>query len=237
MISDKGYMQVYYEIAFEADPASIAGLTYSGIDVISVANNHAFDYSRTAFEDCLARLSAAGIDYIGGGDFEEAYDPKVFDVKGTRIAFLAFTMTGNVSESIMAVREDYPARAGVAWYYTEYADPAVQKAKSMADLVIVSIHFGTEYEAAQNAEQEEAAKHLIDRGADLIIGHHPHVVQPLTSYGGGFIAYSLGNFIFDQSNEATHRGMVLEVTVRDKRIESVLDKYININNYYQPVME
>lgn len=237
MISDAGYAQVYYEIAFEADPAAIDGLTYAGIDVVSVANNHAFDYTRTAFKDCLARLSAAGIAYIGGGGFEEAYTPKVFNVKGTTIAYLAFTMTGNVSESTMAVAEDDPARAGVAWYYTEYVDPAVQQAKSAADVVIVSIHFGEEYETGQNVEQIEAAEHLIDQGVNLVVGHHSHVVQPLATYGGGYIAYSLGNFIFDQSDESTHRGMVLEVTVRDKRIVSAVDRYIDINDYYQPVME
>ncbi|MBN1495872.1 MAG: CapA family protein [Spirochaetes bacterium] len=237
VISDAGYAQVYFEIAFEADPASVDGLTCAGIDVVSVANNHAFDYTRTAFKDCLERLTAAGITYIGGGVFEEAYAPKVFDVKGTKIAYLAFTLTGNISESVMAVDEDDPDRAGVAWYYPEYADPAIQRARSMADIVVVSVHFGEEYETVQNEEQIEVAEHLVDQGATLVVGHHPHVVQPLASYGGGHIAYSLGNFIFDQSDETTHRGMVLEVTVRDKMIESAVDRYININDYYQPVME
>ncbi len=235
VISDAGTMQVYFEIAFEADPASIDGLTYAGIDVVSVANNHAFDYGRTAFEDSLSRLSAAGIAGIGGGDFNEAYAPRVFDVKGTTIAYLAFTLVGR--ESTMRVEEDDPTKAGVAWYYPEYADPAIEQAKSLADVVVVSLHFGDEYETEPDSDQIEVARHCIDRGAHLVVGHHPHVVQPLASYGGGYIAYSLGNFIFDQSDEDTHRGMVLEVTVSDKKITSAVDKYIDINDYYQPVMQ
>lgn len=235
VISDAGTMQVYFEIAFEAEPVSIDGLTYAGIDVVSVANNHAFDYGQTAFEDSLSRLSVAGIACIGGGDFNEAYAPRVFDVKGTRIAYLAFTLVGR--ESTMRVEEDDPTEAGVAWYYPEYADPAIEQAKSMADVVIVSLHFGNEYETEPDADQQEVARHCIDQGAGLVVGHHPHVVQPLAAYGGGYIAYSLGNFIFDQADEDTHRGMVLEVMVRDKKIESAVDNYIDINDYYQPVMQ
>ncbi len=244
MISDTGTVRdvtlTWYGIAFRAEPVSVDGLAYAGIDVVSVANNHAFDYSRPAFEDCLDRLTAAGIAYVGGGDFEQAYAPRVFDVKGTKIAYLAFTLVG--PESLMRAQKDdadtgLSAQTGVAWYYSEYAYPAIQLAKNIADVVIVSIHFGDEYDTEPNTDEIELARHFIDLGAGLVVGHHPHVVQPLESYGGGYIAYSLGNFIFDQSDEDTHRGMVLEVTVRDKKIESAVDHYIDINDFYQPVIQ
>lgn len=230
--------QLLQGIAFRAVPEAMDGLTFAGIDAVSVANNHAFDYGRIGFDDCVSRLKGAGIAPIGGGSFEEAYSAKIFDVQGTKVALLGFTLVGDET-SIRAQQTDggLIAQTGVAWFYSKYANPAINAARRNADIVVVSFHFGAEYATLPNAVQDRFAHQCIDQGAHLVIGHHPHVVQPVMAYAKGYIACSLGNFIFDQSDPATQRGMILEVLVRDKKIYRVSRKYIQINNLYQPVMQ
>jgi gamma-polyglutamate biosynthesis protein CapA len=125
----------------------------------------------------------------------------------------------------------------VAWFYSKYVDPAIAQARSVADIVIVSFHFGTEYATLPDIYQDKYAHQCIDQGASLVIGHHPHVVQPVMVYGKGYIAYSLGNFVFDQSDTANKKGMMLEVTVQNKKIKQVTRKYVQINSTYQPVIQ
>jgi poly-gamma-glutamate capsule biosynthesis protein CapA/YwtB (metallophosphatase superfamily) len=227
-------------VAFRAVPAAINGLIYAGIDAVSVANNHAFDYGRSGFEDSLARLKAAGITAVGGGTFADAYTAKVFDVKGTKVAILAFSLIGT-EKSMRAQQNDstqgLTAQTGIAWFYSKYVNPAIVAAKKTADIVVVSIHFGTEYATLPNADQDRYAHQCIDQGAHLVIGHHPHVTQPVMAYAKGYIANSLGNLVFDQSDAATKKGLMLEVLVQNKKIIKVNRKYVQINNNYQPVIQ
>jgi poly-gamma-glutamate synthesis protein (capsule biosynthesis protein) len=103
----------------------------------------------------------------------------------------------------------------------------------MADVVIVCPHWGVEYALQPSREQVELAHQMIDAGADLIVGSHPHVVQPLEKYHDRWIAYSLGNFVFDQRDRATHRGLMIEATVRAKRIIDITPIPIEINSQFQ----
>jgi poly-gamma-glutamate synthesis protein (capsule biosynthesis protein) len=227
-------------IAFRADPAAINGLLSAGIDVVNVANNHAFDYGRIGFDDCINRLKAAGITIIGGGTFDEAYTAKIVTVNGVKIALLGATLVGEEAQ-IRAQKYDaeqrLAAQTGVAWPYSKYMVPAIVNAKKQADIVVVSLHAGTEYATLPNAYQDRYAHNLIDQGANLIIGHHPHVIQPVMQYQKGYIAHSLGNFIFDQGDTNTKKGMVIEVIIQDKKITQVNRKYVQINANYQPVLQ
>jgi len=204
-ISDKG-TKVGSIYSFRMDPRAIDGLNFANINVVSLANNHTFDYGQEALEDTLERLKNAGIDYVGIG-------PAVIkDIRGTKIAFLAYTPFGanKISEN------DF-----------EKVKQEIKTAKEKTDILIVSLHAGEEYQKTPTQFQIDFFKIAYEAGADLVVGHHPHVIQP------NF--YSLGNFVFDQGfSEETMKGEIMEIQIQDKKIKSVLTKEIKINNFFQP---
>jgi poly-gamma-glutamate synthesis protein (capsule biosynthesis protein) len=124
----------------------------------------------------------------------------------------------------------------VAWLDPDQTLADIRLARPLADLVIVCPHWGVEYAPKPSHSQVELAHQMIDAGADMIVGSHPHVVQPLENYHDRWIAYSLGNFVFDQENPATHRGLMLKAVVRDKQIAEVLPIDININSSFQAAL-
>ena len=215
---------------FRADPRVVTGLTFAGFDVLSVANNHIWDYGLPAFEDTLTNLASAGISAVGGGDsLTSARNPVIRTVGNTKIAYLAYTDL--LPQSAQATE----TRAGANRYAPSAMQEDVARARLLADIVIVSFHTGIEYETKHSLEQERIYQTAIDDGADLVVGHHPHVVQELERYKNGWIMYSLGNFIFDQNwSDATRRGAMLYVLVRDNHILSVASRAIDISHQYQP---
>ncbi len=213
--------------SFRADPRSVEGLTKAGFDVLSIANNHIWDYGRAAFEDTLKVLIDNGISPVGGGEsYEAAHAPVVREVKGTKIAFLAYT---NLLPASLNQLVAYPGEEAVA--------RDVELARSMADIVVVSFHWGEEYETKHNRYQERLAHLAIDHGADLVVGHHPHVAQEVEAYRGGYIAYSLGNFVFDQNfSPETKFGLLLEVKLKGKKLDSVTPHRVEFTPTYQPFL-
>ncbi len=234
-ISDKG-TKVGSIYSFRAEPKAIEGLTFAGFNLISLANNHAFDYGREALEDTFLRLKTAGIYYVGAGfDEGEAYGgrtPIIKEIEGTKIGFLAYTNLG--PESWKAGEKN----SGIAWINEEEIEKVkndIKLAKEKADILIVSLHAGEEYAAEPTQFQIEFSKAAIDAGADLVIGHHPHVVQKSEKYKDKWIFYSLGNFVFDQSfSEETMRSEIIEVLIAEGKIKEVKPKLIKMNNYFQP---
>ncbi|MBZ9569686.1 CapA family protein [Patescibacteria group bacterium] len=227
-ISDKG-VKVGSIYSFRANPRAIEGLIYAGFDILSVANNHIFDYGREAMEDNFLRLKEAGIDYVGGG-FNEigARSPIIKEVNGTKIAFLAYT---NLGSEYWSAKE---TRSGIAWL-DDGITKDIKMAKEKANIVIVSIHFGEEYQFQPSLEQKHFAHLAIDSGADLVVGHHPHIVQEVEKYKTGLIAYSLGNFVFDQGfSKETMQGLLLKVIIRNGKIDEVIPIEIKINKFFQP---
>ncbi len=192
-VSSRGH-KIGSEFSFRSDPRALEGLPYAGIDVVSIANNHIWDYADDAFLDTQRHLREVGIAYAGGGsNYEEAHTAALLNAKGTRVAYLAYT---NLLPKFFTRPASVPASAS----YDDWArvERDIVKAKQEADIVVVSYHWGTEYETHHNVEQEEIAKKTIDVGANLVIGSHPHVQQEIEQYKNGWIAYSLGNFVFDQ---------------------------------------
>jgi len=231
-ISDKGE-KVGSIYSFRANPSAIEGLLFVGFDVLSIANNHIFDYGREAMEDSFNRLKSSGIEYMGGGfNGKEAHSPVVKNIKGVKIAFLAYN---NVGSKYWSAAED---KSGINWLDEEKLVKDIKTAKEIADLVIVSMHFGDEYQSQSNNGQEKFAHLAIDSGTDLVVGHHPHVVQEIEKYKGGYIAYSLGNFIFDQDfSQETMRGLLLKVLIENGKIMKVIPIEIKINKYFQPELK
>jgi len=203
-ISDRGTRQNKgYE--FRADPEVVEALVDVGLDVLSLANNHTGDYADLALTDTTRLLTEAGIVFVGAGrNITEAHQAKIVQANGLRIAFLAYNQIG---PDYFAATETSP---GTAFMDPERMVAAVKAARERADVVVVSCHWGIEYTPYPNASQQELAQTLVDAGATLIIGHHPHVVQALGYGQGAFTAYSLGNFVFDQGfSEETSQGLVL----------------------------
>jgi len=231
-ISDKG-TKVGSIYSFRNDPEAIEGLEFAGFNVISLANNHAFDYGRQALEDSLTWLNDAGIDYVGAGFSEnQAYSPVIKEIKDTKIAFLAYTNLG--PETWRASGDN----SGIAWVDEsdfERIGEEIKSAKEESDVLVVSLHAGEEYQETPTQFQIDFAKMAIESGADLVIGHHPHVVQLDGTYLKGYIFYSLGNFIFDQNfSEETMRSESAEVIIENKKIEGIDTREIRINEYFQP---
>ena len=219
--------------SFRADPKAIEGLVYAGFDVLSVANNHTLDYGRAGMEDSVQKLQDAGIVAVGAGlNANEAFSVKIKEVRGTKIGFLAFTNLGP------AVWRAGNNSSGIAWVGTEDREQIIkniQEAEETVDVLIVSFHWGQEYTSRPDAFQSSFGKALIDGGADIVIGHHPHVIQPVERYKNGWIAYSLGNFVFDQGfSEETMKGLLLEILIEDKKITEVNQKEITISPSFQP---
>jgi poly-gamma-glutamate synthesis protein (capsule biosynthesis protein) len=215
---------------FRADPRAAFGLNHAGFKVVSVANNHAFDYGYDAFSDTLANLRAIGVAYAGGGrDFKEAHQGAYEEVNGIRTIFLAYT---DLLPKSKAATDN---QAGFAYLDLKQMAEDIKAAKAKSDLVIVSFHWGQEYQTKHNDHQAQVAKAAIAAGASLIIGHHPHVVQEVSQEQGVTIAYSLGNFVFDQNfSPDTKTGLALEVTIKNKKITDIKPQTIYFNNFFQP---
>jgi len=232
VISDKGEKQgsIY---SFRADPRSLEGLVHAGFDALSVTNNHSLDYGMEALLDSISRIESQGIATLGAGINKEAAQ-KLFirETQGTKIGMLAYTNTGS------PLWEVGDTTFGVSWVdehnLAEFSQ-RIKDAKKEVDILVVSIHFGEEYQKEPSSIQELIAKTTVGAGADLVIGHHPHVVQPVEQYQQGWIAYSLGNFIFDQGfSKETMEGLLFEVIIEDKKITRVSPRPVHLNYLFQP---
>jgi len=229
-----GSVRVY----FKSDPDAVDGLIYAGFDIVSVANNHALDYGRIAFEESLKRLTKVGIEYIGGGfNSSETFSVKVKEIKGVKIGFLAYTYPK--FDGIYIPWKPTEKESGVAVIEKKELEKVKQiiaKAKNEVDILIVSNHWGDEYSLEPNKDQIFFDRAFIDAGADLILGHHPHVVQPIERYKNGWIAYSLGNFVFDMTSEETTKSVILEAKIRDKKIKKIKLTKVKISDHFQPYL-
>lgn len=228
-ISDRGENQgsIY---SFRAEPDSIKGLTYAGFKAVSVANNHIFDWGPLALADTIQILKDNDIDPVGAGRNEsEANQPYVADIRGTKIGFLAYTDLYPQSSRA------FEADPGLSDFRADSILEAVRRLKAKTDIVVVSFHWGVEYATHSNAHQEELAHELVDAGADLVIGTHPHVPEEVERYKNSWIAYSLGNFVFDQGfSKETMGGIIGVAEIKDKHVESFQTVPISMNSKFQP---
>ena len=198
------------EYVFNAPPEAVAALRDAGIDVVSVANNHAFDQGRAGFEETLRRVEAAGLRAVGAGPADHPAGPVMVPVNGLSIAFLGwahfFNQDGNACPP---AKPGAPTCLQAAQLDRARAVEAVREAAARADAVVVSLHWGVEYEPQPRPEDVELAHVLADAGALVVLGHHPHVLQPVELYRRAdgrtaVIAYSLGNFVSNQSRKYVH---------------------------------
>lgn len=189
-----------------ATPTAGALLAAAGIDIGSVANNHAFDFAARGALDTQRALRDAGVVALGGGaSRDDAWQPFVREIRGVRIGVLA-----------LAEQLNHPPGQGarVAMLDGGRAVEAVRALESRVDVVLLSIHWGHEFVAEPTAGQIALAHRLIDAGADAIIGHHPHVLQSVEVYRERPIVYSLGNFVFGHQPSPRDLSAILELSLQ-----------------------
>src|SRR3990172_737985 len=216
---------------FNARPELLASLKRAGVDIVSMANNHIMDAGVAGLKRTLGNIDAAGLVFVGAGSTKAgATEIKRITAKDMTVAFLAYTYSTN--ERLPRRKPDEP---GVNILRTDSeADLAlaverVKEAGQSSDLVVVSLHWGDEYAAVPTAWQRQVAEELIETGADIILGHHPHVLQPIESHTAedgrqGLIVFSLGNFISTQNSGVSYKnknssrarrgdGIILSITI------------------------
>jgi len=190
---------------FKTPPRFGKALVDGGIDIVSLANNHAMNGGKPGLIETMKTLKELGIIYVGAGsNLQEARSCRILEVKGRKIGFLAYADIGGpaaTSQPGIAVLKDTLSQVL----------EEVKTAKRKVDFLIVSFHWGIEGSTKPSARQKSVAQKVIDVGADIVIGHHPHVLHPVETYKGKTIAYSLGNFVFDNPRPICCKTMILWV--------------------------
>jgi poly-gamma-glutamate capsule biosynthesis protein CapA/YwtB (metallophosphatase superfamily) len=200
---------------FKGDPRFVKCLSDGGIEVVNLGNNHFMDFYEQGALDTLDTLDLEGINYCGGGrDEVDSSNPRFITSNDVVVGFLGYALVGR----------DFPAgknSPGVNKYTSQKAKDEIKYAKDNSDLVVVSCHWGIEREPFPTREQREVAKLMVDSGADIVFGHHPHVIQGVEKYNSGLIFYSLGNFVFGGNSFPSDRdSMIARVTCSKQGVES-----------------
>lgn len=218
--------------SFAMDSKILPVLVANNFKMVSFANNHVGDRSSTGFLDTLNNFDAAGLTYTGAGrNITEASQVKTIEVNGITLGFIACS---DVGPDWLKATE---TAAGQLLCSNPKLAEIITNAKSQVDFLIFSAHWGAEYHP-RSQHQVDTAHNVIDHGADMVIGHHPHVIQATEWYKDKFIAYSLGNFIFDQYfSDATMQGLVVDAVIDPNKKTEVTLKVVELSkdgNKYQP---
>ncbi|MEO6351289.1 MAG: CapA family protein, partial [Candidatus Limnocylindrales bacterium] len=186
-----------------------------GVDVVSVANNHALDFGAVGLADTLSALDAAHIAHAGGGsNSAAARAPALLDRNGLRVAFLGYVLPFSSRTTFNTREWEAGANtAGLAIGTPQAVAADVAAARRLADVVVVMVHGGVEYKSRPVAAQRAFADAAINAGASLVLGHHPHVLQGYMRRGKTLVAFSLGNFVFSRFTGASNDSAILDVTL------------------------
>ncbi len=202
------------DVPLKCDPSYVPLAKGNNNTVAVLANNHLFDYGVGGMEDTLKYLDEAGIKHTGAGDNQtQASMPVSSEINGRNITIINYMDSNNFKEySNEVMPQANGSDPGYSAYDSQLAKQQIQDAKANgSDNVIVYFHFGNEYSRTPNEDQVKMAHEVIDDGADVVLGAHPHVTQGIEVYNGKPIFYSLGNFVFDQQNTATHSAYIVKI--------------------------
>lgn len=231
-ISTRGTAVKDKKFTLRVGPIAAQALKNAGIRVVTLANNHSLDFGPLALQDTLENLDKNDILHTGAGmDLHEARSPALLKIKGKTVAFLSYSLTFPLEFYASA------GRPGTAPGYEDFVRSDIEKVRPAADLVVVSFHWGAELMTTAKDYQMELGRKAIDWGADLVLGHHPHVLQELEVYQGRLIAYSLGNFVFGSESNRTNSSIILLLTFQGNSLVRVEAVPLDVNNYrvqYRP---
>lgn len=223
------------------DPGWALVMKEVGFSLVSLANNHMMDYGPEGLFNTIEALESAGIKHVGAGmNVEEAYAPIIVQIKERNIAFFA-------RSSVIVTSPSYagPTTPGVAFLDMDELKDGIAQSRKVADQVIVLLHWGVEEYAYPAPAQIDLARQLIVAGADVLIGHHPHVLQGMHRIEKGLVAYSLGNFLFDEFiwntggaskdmlitlSESNRKGMILQMSWDRTGLADVSKVFTRINS-------
>jgi poly-gamma-glutamate capsule biosynthesis protein CapA/YwtB (metallophosphatase superfamily) len=217
---------------FTAPPIAAETLAHAGFDMVSLANNHVWDFGKRALLETPGYLDKVGIKHAGTGEnLDQAYTPAIIESKGIRIAFFSVTRIFNFGGP------EHEAFTYTAWADMDRLGPAIKKVRGDVDLVIVAAHWGAEYQDRPADENVKLAHEMVDAGADIILGGHPHVPQGIERYNDAFIIYSLGNFAYHQTTEHSiwkTRSIILKLTLAKDGVKSY--EMIPVTCGFQPAV-
>jgi poly-gamma-glutamate synthesis protein (capsule biosynthesis protein) len=227
--------------SFGADPRILPGLTAAGFDVLSLANNHVGDYGAQSLVETVKRVRGAKIVPVGAGpNAAQAWRPAILERDGVRFGFLAFNAIG---ESPAARRSEpgvvqlrmQPRLGNLNSGNLEAMRDAIRRLRPRVDILTVLPHWGQQYTSEPVADQRTVAQALVDGGADLVIGSHPHWVQGAEIYHGKLIAYSLGNYVFDMDfSRQTQEGVILEFVLWADQVKAARFVPVKIGGDFAP---
>jgi len=208
------------EYTFRAPAQAFTALRESGVDVVTMANNHGMDYGETGLRDTLAAAKAAGFPVVGiGADDTAAFQPYKVTIKGQRIAVIGATRV--LDDQLAAAWTAGPNKPGLASAkdLTKLL-AAVRAARAVSDTVVVDLHWGVEMRACPGADQTDVVPALVNAGADIVVGSHAHVLEGGGWHSSGaFVDYGLGNFVFYASGPGpTTQSGVLRLTVQGRAV-------------------
>lgn len=206
-----------HNLIFCGPPSGALSLRQANITVVSTANNHAYDYGLSGVRETIESLQGAGVRFTGtSGDSGGSYSPAVLDVGGMRVGFVAYTQFINVRTGW---------KGCISLFDERRAEQEIGDLRRSVDLVVASFHGGSEYVDRPGTTTIRQMRSLVDAGADLVVGHHPHYVQGIEQYRGKFIFYSLGNFVFYQpQREWALKGLGVEARIRKWEGRAVLER-------------
>lgn len=209
---------------FRSDPRSAAALQRAGFSVLTLANNHMMDFGAPALRETIHYLDRNGILHTGAGETPAAArQPAFVRTKEKKVAFLAYSLT------LPAEFYASAGRPGTAPGYAGQVREDIARAKGSADYVVVSFHWGSEGADTPKPYQIRAAHAAIDAGADVVLGHHPHVLQGIERYRQGVIFYSLGNFAFGSRSSTAAQSVIARITL-DNGVREVELVPLNVKN-------
>jgi poly-gamma-glutamate capsule biosynthesis protein CapA/YwtB (metallophosphatase superfamily) len=192
---------------FRMRPRFLSALTAGGIDIVSIANNHIYDYGPRGLLDTISYLDSVGVRHVGAGrNSLEAHRPVIDTIRGRDMAFFAYYGGGEAP----GAGKSFPgvARRDLAQICVDIRN---LKNERMSPYIVVILHWGTERATSPDRAQIAFAHALIDSGADAVVGHHTHVLQGIERYGRGVIVYSLGNFVFGGNERDTYSTGIFEI--------------------------
>jgi poly-gamma-glutamate synthesis protein (capsule biosynthesis protein) len=217
---------------FKVPPEHVSGLIGSGIDVVTLANNHMLDYGIEGLKNTLAILDSFSFAHCGAGmNLDQANKPAIIERNGLRVAFLGYSLT--FPEEFWATK----SHGGTSYPTEKNMRASIQHCDSIADFTVVTFHWGAEGKNLPKDYQKEYAHLAIDLGADLVLGHHPHVLQGLEIYKNRLIAYSLGNFTFSSYSRRAAESMILKVYLVAEGLFFAKIIPVSVDNYeisFQP---
>lgn len=219
-ITIKGSKWADKQFNFRSDPKNLESMKKAGIDVLSLANNHSLDYGYDGLVDTINYLDKSKIHRVGAGkNYKDAIGEVVIEKNGYKIGILGFSRVVPTVDWYATNK-----RPGLVGAYDSQLKAVLEKVEKTAkevDVLILSIHWGKELATKPRQEEIIAGRKLIDAGADIIMGHHPHVLQGIEIYKGKPIFYSLGNFVFGVKSELTSNTMIGEINFVDEKIDSI----------------